>query len=1065
MAGSRTCASCGADNELGARYCISCGTALTGYIAGEGRRVVTVVFTDVTDSTPLGEQLDAESVRRLLGRFFDEMRGVLERHGGVVEKFIGDAIVAVFGVPQLHEDDAARAVAAAVEMRAVLGRLNDEFESTWGARIATRTGIDTGEVVTSADSRLEPYVTGDAVNTAARLEQTAAPGEILIGEPTYRLVREQVVAEPVGPIQLKGRAEPTRAWRLLDFVAGAEPARRMGAPLVGRRSELGKLLEVFERTRDEGCQLATIVGVAGIGKSRLTREFLGRIEGRATVLKGRCLPYGDGITFWPVAQVVREAAHVAPEASAEEARTKLTAFVAPGGGQADVADRLAGLLGLNADVPGIQESFWAVRKLCEGLAAQRPLVIVFEDIHWGEPTFLDLIEYLADWIRSSPVMIVCNARPELNDARPTWASAKPNATTLTLHALSAAEIRDLIAEMTGDSAIPDHAVERIASVAEGNALFVEETFRMLADDGILEPVDAGWALAGDLSRISIPPTIQALLSARLDRLDHDERGTLERASVVGRVFSWGSVAALSSAEARPWLAGQLQSLMRKELIEPDYSESVQEDSFRFTHILIRDAAYAGIPKAARAELHASLAQWMTDALGDRPGDIEEIIGYHFEQACQRLLELGPESDRTRALAAAAAHNLGTAGQRAFQRGDMPAADNLLTRATALLPRGAPERSSLLPQLAFALMETGDFDRLLAVAGETSEAAEKLDDEALRGNALILDLWIRLFTSPEGWAEAAEREAMPAIAGFERLGDDRLLAKGWSLVGLVHLLKAQFGPGQEAWERAADYAHRAGEHRDELESLSWVPLMVWAGPTPTAEGLRRCDELLARASDDKKATSSVLIAKATFQAGIGNFDEARRLIEEARALLSEVSLAVWVAGPLAQFAGWVELMAGDAVAAERELRGGFERLSQIGEMSWLSTVAGLLGEALWLQGRDDEAAAMAEADREAAPPDDAYSQALVRTVLAKVRLRTGERVEASQLAREGVEIASTTDFPQLRWHALMTLALVLRESDPAGARNAADEARAIALAKGSTVAERQAAEMAAALQPT
>ncbi|HEV2906189.1 MAG TPA: AAA family ATPase, partial [Actinomycetota bacterium] len=646
-------------------------------------------------------------------------------------------------------------------------------------------------------------VLGDPVNFAARLQQSAEPGEILMGDATYRLVRDAVVAERVGPLSLKGWAEPIHAWRLQEVDPGVSgPTRRLDSPLVGRERDLGSLREIFERSVSEmSCQVVTLIGSAGVGKTRLANEFESMLGTRATVIHGRCLAYGDGITFWPIVEMLREAAGISVEDSPDEARAAIAELLTPSGEAASVQDRLAALLGLGETAPGIQETFWAVRKLLEDLGTRRPLVVLFDDIHWGEPTFLDLVEYLADWIRGAPVLILCLARSEFLESRP-WMAGKRNATKLTLQPLVESESEGLMRNLMGGAELAPEVRARIFEVAEGNPLFVEETLRMLVDDEVLRPLDwaGGWAVVGDVSRISIPLTIQALLTARLDRLETEERAVIQRASVVGRVFWWGAVAELAPEELKPRVSRHLRSLMRKELIRPDYSDIGQEDAFRFGHILIRDAAYQGIPKATRAELHEQIARWLEERTRERAGEYEEILGYHLEQAYRSLLELGPSTERIEALGRGAATPLASAGRRAFARGDMPAAINLFGRATALLPQRAHERLELLPHFAFALLETGEFERMQTVVAEAGELAADSGDHGLRAHAVTLGLWMRFFTSPEGWAQEAEQEAMGAISLFEELGDEHGLAKGWALLGQAQLYKAQFKPGEEAWEK-------------------------------------------------------------------------------------------------------------------------------------------------------------------------------------------------------------------------------------------------------------------------
>jgi class 3 adenylate cyclase/tetratricopeptide (TPR) repeat protein len=1020
------CSRCGAENEPTSRFCRNCGAAIATRPPSPAgaRKIVTVLFSDVAGSTVLGEELDPETFRQLMTRYYDEMSTVIERHGGTTEKFIGDAIMAVFGIPQLHEDDAVRAVRTAVEMRQELGDLNDEFQRNWGVTIDTRMGVNSGEVATGDPSAGESFVAGDTVNVGKRLEQSAGSGEILIGESTYRLVRYAATAERVDPLTVKGKAQPIAAWRLVD-VAPGEPglARRLDSALVGREEELATLRKLYERVVDtRSCELVTLLGAAGVGKSRLTHEFLSGVSEDTTVLRGRCLPYGEGITFWPIVEVLRDAAGIRQLDSPDEARPKVRSLLQPGGDSDLIADRLDALLGLSPVTPGIQETFWAVRKLFEELAARGPLVVLFDDVHWGESTFLDLLEYLGDWIRDVPVILLCLARPELLELRGEWMTGKANASLITLQPLREKQIEGLIKNLLR-GAVVESALVRVAEVAEGNPLFVEETLRMLVDDGLLQPSNGSWRVAGDLSGLTIPPTIQTLLSARLERLGEEERAVIERASVIGRVFWWGAVSELAPEELRPRVGSHLQSLIRKELIRPDLSELRGEDAFRFTHILVRDAAYQGIPKATRADLHERFADWIVDRSQDRAGEYEEIVGYHLEQAHRALSDLGPATEDLQALGRRAAAPLASAGRRAYARGDMPAAVNLLSRAAKLGPREDPARLELLPELAFAHLETGDFAGLQETVAETGEAATRSGDPGLQADALILGLWVRLFTDPEGWAEEAHREATRAISMFEGEGDEHGLGRAWSLLGLVHLLKTEFADSEEAWEKAAAHAHVAGDFREELEYLAWVPLCVWGGPSPVEESIHRCQAVLKRAEGDRKAMSTALFTRGKLEAMRGRFDEGRELVAVARSILEEVSLTVWMAGPLTQMTGWVELLAGDPASAETHLRWGVTQLQEIGEQSWLSTTAAVLAEAIYAQGRHQEAEEFIRVSEEAAASEDVYSQGLLRTVRAKVMCHQGQDAEAERMSREAIALTEPTDFLFLRSLALLSLAEV------------------------------------------
>jgi class 3 adenylate cyclase/tetratricopeptide (TPR) repeat protein len=1055
------CSTCGSENEAGSRFCRSCGSALAAqaHAPAETRKIVTVVFSDLEGSTALGQELDPESLRQLMTQYFQEMSAVLQRYGGTSEKFIGDAIMAVFGVPRLHEDDAARALQAAVAMREALRGLNEEFERNWGVRIVTRTGVNTGEVIAGEPSRGESFVVGDAVNVAARLEQAAEAGEILVGEATYRMARDVATVEAVAPVRVKGKAEPLAAWKLVDVAPAPLSARRLDSPLIGREQELALLEEVLHRAIGaRSCELVTVMGPAGVGKSRLTREFLPGLGSSTSVVAGRCLPYGEGITFWPIVEVLRDAAGIGDADTAAEARLKIRRLLA--GPDAALADeRLAALLGAAVVTPGVQETFWAVRKLFEELSKKQPLVVVFDDIQWAEPTFLDLLEYLVNWLRGSPVMLVCLTRPDLLEVRGDWMAGKPNASLITLGALSETQIEGLIQNLLGGSQLSGEARARIAEAAEGNPLFVEETLQMLVDDGLLRRVDGTWIVSGDLSKLTIPPTIQALLTARLDRLDEEERAVIERASVIGRMFYWGAVSELSPPDQRPRVGSHLHSLRRKGLIRPDRSDLREEDAFRFAHILIGDAAYRGIPKSVRADLHERFADWVASKARGRVGEYEEIVGFHLEQAYRSLSDLGPLNERVESLGRRAAEPLAWAGRRAFARGDMPAAVNLLSRAVSLRPRDDPARLGLLPDLAFALVETGDFARAQEVVAQTNEAATASADRRLQAQVLILGLWVQLFTDPEGWAEEAHREAQRAIEVFRDQGDERGLAKAWSLLGLFHLMKCEFAASEDAWENAVAHADRAGDHRERLEFLSWVPLVVWGGPTPVEEAILRCQDVLVRASGDRKAMSTALFTRGKFEAMRGRFEDGRALVAQARSMLDEVALTVWMAGPLTQMAAWIELLAGDAVAAERQLRWGVDTLKEIGELAWLSTVAGILAEALYAQGRYDEAEEFIQVSAEAAGSDDAYSQGLLRSVRAKILARRDESEDAERLGREAVAIAEATDFLFLHAFALASLGeALLLVGRPEEAERVLTDALKVCERKGYVVGARKAREL-------
>jgi class 3 adenylate cyclase len=685
--------------------------------------VVTVVFTDLKGSTSMGEQLDSETLRQLMRRYFLTMETILERHGGTVEKFIGDAIMAVFGVPAVREDDALRAVRAANEMRTALAELNDSLEARWGVRLRVRTGVNTGEVVAGDPSRGHGFVTGDAVNVAARLEQSAEEDEILIGGDTLRLVRDAVTVTPVEPLTLKGKAEKFPAYRLEAVEAGAPGfSRRLDSELVGRTEELDRLRAALDRAvAGRASELVTVLGPAGVGKSRLAAEFVASLGDEATVLQGRCLPYGEGITFWPVGELVKGAAGITEEDAPGPVRDKIAALLPADSDEAEpILQRMAGVLGLADPASSPVEIFWAVRRLLETLAAERPIVVVFEDVHWAEPTFLDLIEYLVASSRDAPILLLALGRTELLELRPGLSGLAADG--LSLAPLSGDETRSLVENLLGGGEVAPDVAEHVLAAGEGNPLFVEELLRLLLDEGRLERVGERWQAADGLEAVSTPPTIQALIAARLDRLQPGERAVVECAAVIGKLFWPSAVRELSPPEVRDGVDDHLDALIAKQLVTASGgTRFAGEEGMAFSHILVRDVAYQAMLKALRADLHARSSDWIERTAGERAVEYEEILGYHLEQAHRYLVEVDPGDERTADVGVRAAARLAEAGGRALARYDMPAAINLLERASSLLAEDDPTRRDLALKLGIALAGSGQLTRVNSLLSERLEA--------------------------------------------------------------------------------------------------------------------------------------------------------------------------------------------------------------------------------------------------------------------------------------------------------------------------------------------------------
>ena len=959
-----------------------------------------------------------------MGRYFEEMRSVIERHGGTVEKFIGDAVMAVFGVPVLHEDDALRAVRATEAMREALVGLNETFHSELGINIQTRTGVNTGEVLVGVQSAAEGLVTGDAVNVAARLEQAAQPGQVLLGEATYRLVRDAVSAEPLEPLSVKGKSDTLRAFSLTSVHAiPDQPVPRMGSPMVGREPERMLLRWAFDRAvQDRSCQLATVLGAAGVGKSRLVYEFLKDTGAGCIPLRGRCLPYGEGITFRPVAEIVRQAVGADDSSTSEETRGRVRTALASDPNADVITDRLGQVFGSTGIVASPEETFWAVRKLLETLARERPVVVVFDDIHWAEPTLLDLVEHVADWSRDAPILLLCMARPELLDRRPGWAGGKLNASTTLLEPLKGPECQILMENLLGRTKLVADVRARIADAAEGNPLFVEEVIAMLIDEGHLRQESGGWIPTRTLDDVAVPPTIQALLAARLDLLLPAEREVLQRGSVEGKVFHRGSVMELTPPEERSRLTTHLMTLIRKELIRPDRPEFAGDDAFRFRHLLIRDAAYQGMAKLTRAELHERLAAWMEQATSDRPNEYEEIIGYHLEQSHRLRTELGPPDGESAELARRAGEKLGAAGRRALGRGDVRAAVNLLDRTVALLADDDPDRSRMLLDLGTALDLSGDLNRAESIFAEAIAVGDEYGDRQVEQRATIGRLSLRMRTKPEGRTAEAQRALEAAIPLFEAHGNDLALSEAWRLHALTEHMIGRAGAMSKALERAIHHARRA-DAVGQLGELFAALLsdVTLRGPVPVLEEIGRTERVIDEMGKHRRIHLAAQMHLGVLHGMLGNFDRARELLDQAESVRLDLGSAPNPYLLIGRAGFFVELLADDLSGAERHIRREYEALDRMGERTVRSTDAGYLAQVLFALGRTDEAERFTRICREAAATEDLASQILWRSALAKVLATKGESQQAAALAREAVAVSLSTDYTVMQADALMDLA--------------------------------------------
>lgn len=924
------------------------------------RRTVTVLFCDLVGSSELAARLDPESYRILMSRYFQLARLPIERHGGTLEKFIGDAMMAVFGVPELHEDDALRAVRAATEIQTALRE----------AEIEARIGLSTGEVHVLSQAGEPLHVSGAPASVASELEGRAPIGDVLISEETYALVRDALRADHLDD-----------AWLVREVVPGAPAyARRLDAPLVGRARELQRLRSAYIDVREGGhCRVVTVLGEAGIGKTRLLRELVLPLREEALLLVGRCVSYGEGATYLPIAEAVRQAA------SEPSVRGIAKLFV----GEEDaehIARRVAELIGVSEGPAAPGEAFWALRRLVEAIARERPVVLVLDDIHWAEPTLLDLIEYLGEWA-AAPVLVLCAARSELVESRPAWGGPTSTGFVIELEPLEPREISELVvglAEQPVEAAIE----RRIVDQAGGNPLFAEQLLAL--------SVEAP-ELAGDP-----PASVEALLASRIDRLDPRELAVLRRAAVIGRRFSRAELADLTPRAEAERTERHLADLADRALIH------AREHVFAFHHVLVRDVAYAGLPKSERADLHELAAAGL-----DRRDAAEEVIGYHLEQAHGYVTELALGADRAAHLARAASERLGRAGIRAWQRADVSAAINLLSRALEL----TPERHDLACELGLALNNHGDQERAVEIFEEV--IAQAHDHHKLR--AEVESGMLKAVADPH-YAHTTLDVATRAIPALEAAGDDRALGRAWYGVAFVRGgFFCEYAAQEEAIEQiAACYRRAAWPLSAALELLG---LALGFGPRPVDDAIERLTEL---AREDRsrwtRAVSSVWLGP--LEAMRANFDSARAHVDEARKAYSDTGARYAVVDTCGRAAAAVELLAGFPERAEQSLREACAFLQERAHTSVLATRAAELANVLYEQGRYDDAAEWTRTARDSAGEEDLDAILTRQPTEAKLLAIGGDVESAERFARRAVESAFRTDALNRQAEALLALAQVL-----------------------------------------
>jgi hypothetical protein len=836
--------------------------------------------------------------------------------------------------------------------------------------LEARIGVNTGQVVVGGDG--DTLVIGDAVNVAARLEQAASPNEILIGAETRVLVRDAVSAEAVEPLFLKGKSEPVEAYRLLEVVSDAAPlARHLEIPLVGRERERQRIWRDYEdAVADRTCRLFTLLGPAGMGKSRLVLDFLERVGDAADVLRGRCLSYGEGITYWPLVEML------------------IAIGVEP--------DTVIG-----TSPPETQLAF---RRLLEARAVERPQVVVVDDLQWAEPVFIDLVEHVADLSRDAPIFLLCIARTELLDSKPDWGGGKLNASSLLLEPLDAEECGELMALLATDASLDDELRDRITAASAGNPLYVEEMLAMVREHG-------------GHGEIAVPPTIHALLQARIDSLDGDVRVVMERGAVEGEVFHRGTVAELSPAPVRPAVASHLATLVRKELIRSTSPMLPRDEGFRFRHLLIRDAAYESLPKATRAELHERFADWLSqhDLV-----ESDEIVGYHLEQAHAYRAELNATDPALPDLASRAAAHLADAGTGAMERGDWGAARTMLRRARVLLPEGSDARAALGPDLALTLMETGEVEEAGAVALEAASA----EDPILRARGAVAESDIHTLESGPK-AEAARAQRDEALGVLEAADDHQGLAYYWRSAGYDYWGSCRSAEAAQAWERGIHHARLAGVERVEHELSTYVLSALLMGPTPGPEIVGPATDVLESAPEGSLREAGAMRTLAAARCLEGKVDEARELHARGVGIYRASGLLVTAAG-WAMSTAFIERRAGDHRAEVRVLREGYEALLAMADRFFLPTVAAILAETL-LHDPDadlDEVEGLCSLVRERSISGDLVNFLVLDAAEARMLTRRGQTEEAVVLARRSVATSDSTDYFELRSRSRLALVEVL-----------------------------------------
>jgi len=1021
------CASCGAKVSAADRFCAGCGAPLESRVRQESRKRVSVLFLDIVGSTALAEQLDPEPLRLIMDRYFAACAAAIGDHGGAVEKFIGDAVLAVFGAAATHEDDAARATRAAVSALRRLRELSAEFDAKYGVNLEARCGICTGDVIVIMPPGGDFRVVGDAVNTASRLQTAAGPGEILVNEDTAVMIRRAIGIEPIAPLTLKGKARPVPAWRVTDTATAAGNGHPPAHPFIGRADELEELAHTFRRARRlrQAC-LVTVIGPPGIGKSRLAREFIDSLPtDEVTVLSGSCSAYGKGITYQPLAEMLR---------SYPGGWAALSELLGDGSSSASAAARaLSTIVGEEGAEPvsiaGVEDISWATSHLLEVLGRVRPVIMIWENLHWSEETLLNLIDHVATWLADVPVLLVCLARNELLESRPSWGGGKACAMTLELGPLTFEQSAALVSELAMPGEVypqesPDMYL-RVAERCDGNPLFAELILDVFAETSVTAP---------------IPPTIAALLGARLDQIPGQERRLLELAGVIGREFTPAVLAEMAAADGIG--AAEAETLTAR-LIQRRILRRSAAGALAFAQSLLHEITNDFTPKRRRQQWHDFLARW----LASHERDPMEVA-YHVEASLTLRKQLWPGDPGLPELASTAAGTLIAEGMNALERHDFPAAVALLDRGRALVPPGDPRHTGLALHISDSGLALWDAELPLA-ALTVAETALPLD----RRNTATCAIQRRIVALRLGLSPPAQvaADARMIEASLESDQEDNL---SWcrlhQLQAYLHLVSERAAAADASLRLGLARARAMGDGYEEERLLcASCELARWA-PRPVAAGLELCAALDRRFANNRALLVPVLLTRSHLTAIAGDLDGARRILATARDYVGDLHLDLAHAAVM-ELSGLLESLSGAHDKAERHLRQSLNVLRSARSAPDTQNTEVAIARELFEQG---QVAAAGRALDEIALGDEAVSlraRIAAGALHARIASARGRHGEAVAAARRAQALSADIDDLCLTGDTLFDLAVVLSSAGMA-AEAATESGQALRKfdAKGATL---------------